>query len=236
MIEYDPDAIVHPYITRYIREETAPNSAFLQELESYAKEHSIPIVQPETAKFLSVLTHIKQPQKILEVGCAIGYSAILMSQGLTPGGQITTLEYSGEMADIARNHIERAGLCNTIHVVEADAKEFIPACQEDASYDLIFLDGPKAHYIYMLNDCVRLLKPGGVLISDNVLYKGMTAENSLVIRRKITIVKRLRKFIDALKNRSDLITSILPLGDGVTVSVKPHDTIIPYETKKGTQT
>ena len=82
------------------------------------------------------------------------------------------------------------------------------------------LDGPKAHYIYMLDECVRLLKKGGVLISDNVLYKGMTADDNHVVRRKITIVKRLRKYIDMLMEHKELETSLLPLGDGVTISVK----------------
>ena len=85
---------------------------------------------------------------------------------------------------------------------------------------MIFLDGPKAHYIYMLNDCLRLLRSGGVLVADNVLYKGMTADDAHVVRRKITIVKRLRHFVSALYARSELTTSILPLGDGLTVSVK----------------
>ena len=87
-------------------------------------------------------------------------------------------------------------------------------------YDLIFLDGPKAHYIHMLNDCIRLLKKGGVLVSDNVLYKGMTADDSHVVRRKITIVKRLRHFIAAQQQRPELKSVLLPLGDGVTVSVR----------------
>ena len=87
-------------------------------------------------------------------------------------------------------------------------------------FDMIFLDGPKAHYIYMLDECVRLLKKGGVLISDNVLYKGMTADDNHVVRRKITIVKRLRKYIDMLMEHKELETSLLPLGDGVTISVK----------------
>lgn len=220
MIEYEKDAIVHPYITKYLREELAENTEFLRQMEAYAAAHEVPIVQPETAKFLSCLSYMLRPKRILEVGCAIGYSAILMAQGLEEGGTVKTLELNPEMVQTAKNNIQQAGLERVITVVEADAKDYMSCLEGDGEYDYIFLDGPKAHYIYMLDDCVRLLRKGGILVADNVLYKGMTAENSLVIRRKITIVKRLRKFITALTSREDLETSVLPLGDGVTLSVK----------------
>ncbi len=218
MVEYDKDAIVYPYITEYIRREIPPRKGILAELEEYAKENSIPIVQPETAQLLSVLVWIKRPVRILEVGCAIGYSAILMSEGLAQDGSITTIEWDADMAQEARKNIEKAGLSDTIHVINNDAKEVVPTLTSE--YDIIFLDGPKAHYIYMMNDCIRLLRKGGLLISDNVLYKGMTADDDHVIRRKITIVKRLRRFIQAQMQRDELKTVILPLGDGVTVAVK----------------
>ena len=113
---------------------------------------------------------------------------------------------------------EKAGLKDKITVIQNDAKDVIPTLTGE--YDIIFLDGPKAHYIYMMNDCMRLLKKGGLLIADNILYKGMTADSAHVVRRKITIVKRLRRFISAQMQREELETVILPLGDGVTVAVK----------------
>lgn len=218
MVEYDKDAIVYPYITEYLRKEIPEHTGILKELEEYAAEYSVPIVQPETAQLLSVLCAIKRPVRILEVGCAIGYSAILMSEFLEEGGMITTIEWDADTAEIARRNIEKAGLGETINVICNDAKEVIPTLT--AEYDIIFLDGPKAHYIYMLNDCIRLLKRGGLLISDNVLYKGMTADDEHIIRRKITIVKRLRRFISAQMHRKELKTVVLPLGDGVSIGVK----------------
>jgi len=218
MVEYDKDAIVYPYITEYLRKEIPERSGILKELEEYAEKNSVPIVQPETAKFLETMMCLKRPVRILEVGCAIGYSAILMSQYLAEGGSITTLEWDAETCQIARANIEKAGLSDKITVVLGDAKDIIPTLTGE--YDVIFLDGPKAHYIYMLNDCIRLLKKGGMLISDNILYKGMIADDEHVIRRKITIVKRLRRFISAQMQRDELETVILPLGDGVTVAVK----------------
>ncbi len=218
MVEYDKDAIVYPYITEYLRKEIPEHRGILKELEEYANVNSVPIVQPETAQLLSVLCAVKRPLRILEVGCAIGYSAILMSEFLEEGGTITTLEWDADTAEIARENIKKAGLENVINVICNDAKEVIPTLT--AEYDIVFLDGPKAHYIYMLNDCIRLLKKGGLLIADNVLYKGMTADDEHVIRRKITIVKRLRRFISAQMQRNELKTVVLPLGDGVTVAVK----------------
>lgn len=220
MTEYEPNAIVHEYITDYIRSSLSQNTDFLRELEEYAEKNDVPIVQPETAKLILDLAYMRRPKRILEVGCAIGYSSILLSSALEPGGSITTLEFDSEMVKIARENIEKAGLTDVITVVEADAKEYLPAISGEECFDYIFLDGPKAHYIYMLEDCVRLLTKRGVLVSDNVLYKGMTATNELVKRRKITIVKRLRKYINALTEHPALETSILSVGDGVTVSVK----------------
>jgi len=218
MVEYDKDAIVYPYVTEFLRKDIPKREGVLAELEEYAKINSVPIVQPETAQLLEVLAAMKRPERVLEVGCAIGYSAILMAQHIQKGGTLTSLEWDADMAEIARQNIKKAGLSDVINVIHNDAKEVIPTLT--AQYDIIFLDGPKAHYIYMLNDCIRLLKKGGILIADNVLYKGMTADDNHVIRRKITIVKRLRRFISAQMQRGELKTAVLPLGDGVTVAVK----------------
>lgn len=219
MIEYDKDAIVPPYVTEFLRAKTIHNDEFMRSLEEYAEKNSIPIVEPETARFLSVMTRIIKPEKILEVGCAIGYSAILMAKA-EKKAHITTLEYNSDMAKEARKNIKMAQLSDRVEVVEADAKDYLSYMEEDGVFDMIFLDGPKAHYVYMLDDCVRLLRRGGVIISDNVFYKGMTVDDNHVIRRKITIVKRLRSYLDALMQHPELESSMLPLGDGVTVSVK----------------
>lgn len=219
-IEYDLNAIVPPYITEYLREKTVHNDEFLHEMEKYAEENSIPIVEPETARFLSVMCRAQKPKKILEVGCAIGYSSILMAKATNEDCAIATLECNEDMVHIARDNIKKAGYAEKISVIEADAKDYLSYIDDDEVFDIIFLDGPKAHYIYMLDECVRLLKKGGMIISDNVLYKGMTADDNHVVRRKITIVKRLRRYIDLLMEHPELETSLLPLGDGVTVSVK----------------
>ena len=219
-MDYDLNAIVTPYVTSYIREKTIQEDPFLSELEAYAKQNNIPIAEPETARLLSVLTQLKHPLRVLEIGSAIGYSSIIMSRGLGDGGSILTLEYDPDMVRIARENIDRAGLSGVITVAEADAKEYLAYIDEDECFDLIFLDGPKAHYINMLDDMVRLLRPGGLLVSDNVLFKGMTADDGHFARRKVTIIHRLREYIDTLMSHPQLETAILSQGDGVTLSVK----------------
>lgn len=219
-MDYDLSAIVTPYVTSYIREKTEQKNTFLLELEQYARMNKVPIAEPETARLISVLTKLLKPKKILEVGCAIGYSALIMSEGLEESGKIITLEYDSDKVNIARENIKKAGLSDKITVVEADAKDYLSYMEESETFDIIFLDGPKAHYLFMLDDAVRLLKKGGLLISDNILFKGMTADDSHFARRKITIINRLREYIDALMAHPQLETSILSQGDGVTLSVK----------------
>ena len=219
-MEYDLDAIVTPAVTSYIRQKTVHNDSFLLSLEKYARENRVPIAEPETARLISVVTKLLKPKKILEVGCAIGYSAIIMAQATEKDGKITTLEYNPEMVKIARENINKAGLSGRIRVIEADAKDYISYIDEDETFDLVFLDGPKAHYVYMLDDAVRLLKKGGMLITDNILFKGMTADDNHFARRKVTIINRLREYIDAVMTHPQLETSILSQGDGVSISVK----------------
>ncbi|MDD6763062.1 MAG: O-methyltransferase [Clostridiales bacterium] len=219
-MDYDLNAIVTPYVTSYIREKTVQKDEFLRGLEKYAEENRIPIVEPETARLLSVITKLVKPAKILEVGCAIGYSSILMSRSLAQDGQILTLEYDPVMVKTARENVKKAGLEGIINVIEADAKDYLAYLDEDEIFDVIFLDGPKAHYLYMLDDAVRLLKKGGLLISDNILFKGMTADDDHFARRKVTIIHRLQEYIDALMSHPQLETSILSQGDGVALSIK----------------
>ena len=219
-MDYDLSAIVTPYVTEYIREKTVYNNPLLTELEEYATLNKVPIAEPETARLMSVLTKLVRPKKILEIGTAIGYSSIIMAQGLDADGKITTLEYDSRTAEIARENIKRAGLADKIQVIEADAKDYLSYLDEDETYDMVFLDGPKAHYLFMLEDAVRLLRKGGLLVSDNILFKGMTADDGHFARRKVTIIHRLREYIDALMAHPQLETSILSQGDGVTLSIK----------------
>lgn len=216
--ETEEGAINHGYITNYIRASLPPHEGYLKELEEYAKENHVPIIQPEVGRFMEVLCSILRPKTILEVGTAIGYSASLMyfASGTQP--HITTIERYDKMVGLAKENLAKAGISDHINLIEGDAVEVLD--ELEGSFDLIFLDAAKGQYPHFLKNCIRLLRPEGVLLCDNVLYKGMTAEKKLVIRRKITIVKRLRKFIDEIMHCDALDTSLMPLGDGVTISRK----------------
>ena len=210
------DSINYEYIIRYLRDLLPKKEGLLGELEDFAKEYSVPISQPETMRILEVLIRIGKVKSVLEVGCAIGYSAICM---INAGCEkIDTIELSADAARVAKENFKKAGMEEKITLHFGDAKDVLP--QIDGEYDMIFMDAAKAQYQEFFPHCMRLLKKGGVLVSDNVLYKGMTATDELVIRRKITIVKRLRKYLEMISSNPELETTILPMGDGVALSYK----------------
>ena len=212
----EEDNINYEYIIRYIRDTIPSSEGFIKELEEYAKVNSVPISQPESIRLTEILLKLKNPERILEIGSAIGYSAIKMA--LASNAEITTIELSEEMADKAEENIEKMGLSHRIKVLRGDAAQVIKTLNTE--FDVIFMDAAKGHYMDFFNECDRLIKKGGLLISDNVLYKGMTATDDLVVRRKITIVRRLRAYLEMLKENKDYSTAIIPIGDGVALSIK----------------
>lgn len=212
------EQITHNYIIDYIRDTLKKSEGILAELESYAHKNGVPIVQKEVASFLETVCRMQKPMRVLEIGTAIGYSAMLMLSNMPEGSSIVSIERDETMVKLARENIEKAGLSARITVVEADAEEYLKTL--DDTFDMIFMDAAKSHYIYFLPECIRLLRQGGVLVSDNILYGGMVANRALLIRRKITIVKRLKKYIAALCEAPELKTSLLSIGDGVSLSYK----------------
>lgn len=210
--------ICYDYINDYIRQTIRRNEGFLAELEAYAQQHHVPIVHPEVGKLLEVLGRMIKPRRILEVGTAIGYSSLLLSQILAEDGQVDTIERNEDLVMIARENIAKAGKSDVIHVICGSAEDVL-ACL-DKSYDMIFLDAAKGQYEDFLHYCIRMLRKDGVLISDNVLYKGMIASDELVVHRKKTIVTRMREYLSTICNMPVLDTSIIPIGDGVAVSYK----------------
>jgi len=210
--------ITYDYINDYIRRTIKGNDGILLELEEFAKLNHVPVVQPEVAKLLMVLGRMAKPEHILEIGTAIGYSAILLSCVLEPGGKIDTIDRYELAVERAKENILSAGREEAINVITGDALEVLQCL--DKSYDMIFIDAAKGQYMEFLPHCLRMLRIGGLMISDNVLYKGMVANDDLVVRRKKTIVKRMRDFLDCICKSEELETSIIPIGDGVAVSYK----------------
>jgi len=212
----------HDLTAEYIRNTLKHRDGLLGELEKYAKEHHVPIVTPEVAQLLVVLGRILRPARILEIGTAIGYSSILLAGTLASGGRIDTIERQEEMLLIARENIKKAGLEHIISVIAGDAEEVLKCL--DKRYDMIFMDAAKGQYPEFLPECLRLLKRGGLMVSDNVLYKGMIAGDEPTARRDRTIVNRMRFYLDSLCSDPALDTSILPVGDGIAITYKRSET------------
>lgn len=201
-----------------IRKTFNHNRDLLADLERTAGKQRVPIIAPEVARLLIVLGRLAKPLRILEIGTAIGYSSILLTGILAPGGRIDTIERQDEMLLKARENINRAGLGNVIGIIAGDAKDVLKCLYKQ--YDMIFLDAAKGQYPELLPECMRLLKSGGILAADNVLYKGMVAGDDTAARKNRTIVNRMRAFLDALRNNPALETCIVPIGDGVALAYK----------------
>ena len=179
----------------------------------------VPIIRREMQSFLKVLLSMKQPKKILEVGTAVGFSAILMCEYGPEECHVTTIEKYEKRIPIAKENFRRAGKEAQITFLEGDAMEIMKGLQEE--YDFIFMDAAKGQYIHFLPEVMRLLKPQGVLVSDNVLQDGDIIQSHFAVeRRNRTIYKRMREYLYELKHNDQLLTSIVPIGDGATVSIK----------------
>lgn len=211
--------IVDERITAYINSLDRGNTELLTEMEREAHRDFVPIIRQETQSFLKVLLGIQQPKNILEVGTAIGFSAVFMSEYGPKDLKITTIEKYEKRIPIAEENFRRAGRESQITLLAGDAADILR--ELTGSYDFIFMDAAKGQYIHFLPDVLRLLSPGGILLSDNVLQDGDIIESRFAVeRRNRTIHSRMREYLYTLTHTEGLRTSVLPLGDGITVSVK----------------
>lgn len=214
--------IVDERMVTYIRSLEVPESAVIEAIEQEALRDRVPIIRKEMQSFLKVLLMIKRPMRILEVGAAVGFSSILMSEYMPEGGHITTIENYDKRISIARANFKRAGKEEQIDLIEGDALEVMHGLE--GPYDLIFVDAAKGQYIHYFPEVMRLLGTDGVLVSDNVLQEGDIIESRFALeRRNRTIHSRMREYLYELKHHDQLQTSIIPLGDGVALSVKRSD-------------
>jgi predicted O-methyltransferase YrrM len=206
------------YIEDYIRSIIPSNKEYLVEIEKYAHENHVPIIEPEVAQLIKVLLKKNKPKKILEVGTAIGYSALIMAESTSEDTIITTIERNEEMISLANENIKKTPFKDRINIILGDAQDILPQLSD--TYDFIFLDGAKGQYLEFFKYCSKYLNPGGIIMSDNVLFKGMVASDELVIRRKKTIVKRLREFLEYINNIEGFVSCVIPIGDGVALTYK----------------
>lgn len=211
--------IVDERMVTYMNSLDKGNTPFLNHLEQEALKNRVPIIRREMQSFLKVLLQIKAPKRILEVGTAVGFSTLLMSTYNPADCEIVTIENYEKRIPIAKENFRKAGKEEQITLLEGDAQEILKTLT--GSFDFICMDAAKGQYINFLPEVLRLLEDGGILLSDNVLQDGDIVESHFAVeRRNRTIYKRMREYLYVLKHHELLETSILPLGDGVTLSIK----------------
>ena len=211
--------VVEPRIVAYINSLDTGNSEVCNLIEKEALSDNVPIIRKEMGNLLKVLIALKQPENILEVGTAVGYSSILMSENMPPGCHITTIENYDRRIPIARENFRRAGKEDKITLIEGDAMEVLR--ELEGPFDFVFMDAAKGQYINYFPEIMRILKKGGLLISDNVLQEGEIVQSKYgVTRRNRTIHERMRDYIYMLTHSEEVVTAVVPIGDGITLSVK----------------
>lgn len=195
------------------------NTPYLDEIEKKAMQDKVPIVRKSTQSLLKFLLAMQKPKKILEVGTAVGFSALLMSEYAPKDCHVTTIEKYEKRIPIAKDNIVKAGKENLITLIEGDAMEVLQ--QLEGTFDFIFMDAAKGQYIHFLPEVMRLLEQGGLLVSDNVLQDGEVLQSRYAVtRRNRTIHSRMRAYLYELTHNDSLETTVLPVGDGMTISVK----------------
>lgn len=211
--------IVDERLVTYINSLDTGNTEILDLIEKEAIDSYVPIIRKEMQTFLKMLLALKKPARILEVGTAVGFSAILMAEYDPVKARIITIENYEKRIPIARENFQRAGKAEQITLLPGDAAEVLKTLDEP--FDFIFMDAAKGQYINFMPDILRLLAKDGVLVSDNVLQDGDIIESRFVVtRRNRTIHKRMREYLYELTHHEELVTAVLPVGDGITVSTR----------------
>ena len=214
--------IVNDRITDYIQSLEVSQGPVLETIEQEALDGFVPIIRRETAAFLRTMTAARRPKAILEIGTAVGYSALQMCLVMPKDCRITTIEKYEKRLPIARENFRRAGQEERITLLEGDADLHLKELADQGRlFDLVFMDAAKGQYLNWLPLVLKLMPEGGVLISDNVLQDGDIVESRFAVqRRNRTIHSRMREYLYQLKHTQQLETAVIPIGDGVTVSTK----------------
>ena len=209
--------IVANYVSEYIRSLEQSKEPVLIEIEEFAIKNKVPIIEVEVARFLEFLVMLKKPKRILEIGTAIGYSSIIMNRAY-PNSNITTIEIDEKNFLKAKEFIKKASCEKNIDIIYADANDALDFITD--KYDMIFMDAAKGQYMSFFEKSIERLNQGGILISDNILFRGLVAKEKNNIRRKNTIVRRLKEFLKIITNSDEFSTTIIPIDDGMAICYK----------------
>ena len=208
--------IVNDGVVAYLRKTIRENPPFFQAMEQYAEEHKIFIVQKEVGRLQSLLVSLLRPKRILEIGTAIGYSALLMYEASGKQAKIVTMEQNADVAAVAWENMKKYGADRDMTLVLGDAA--VELDKVSGTFDLLFIDAAKGQYPVFLEKALPLLRPGGVIVTDNVLYKGKTAYPDYPEHKHRTIVTRLRGYLTMLCEDERFDTALIPIGDGVALT------------------
>ena len=207
-------------IRDYLHSLESSQGVLLDTIEKEALEAYVPIIKRETASLLRTMVAALKPARILEIGTAVGYSALLMCQAMPRECHITTIEKYGKRIPVARRNFKKAGEEGRITLLEGDADVLLKEL-EGRSFDLVFMDAAKGQYLHWLPQLLKVMPVGAVLISDNVLQDGDIVESRFAVqRRNRTIHSRMREYLHTLKHMEELETAVIPIGDGVTISTR----------------
>lgn len=210
--------IVYEHVNAYLRSLVNEQDAYFLGLEAYAEEHHVPIIHSEVKNLLAFIVESIKANSVLELGTAIGYSASVFAKAMKGEGKIVSVERRQDYYEMACENVKELNYNTKFDFRFGEATEVLESVDE--TFDIIFLDAAKGHYREFFDLCFHKLNPGGVIISDNILYKGMIASDALVLRRQKTIVKRMRAYLDFISNHPQLTTTILPMSDGIALSYK----------------
>lgn len=207
---------ISSFIKSYIKDDEGELGVIYQD----AINNGVPVIRPETRELLKTQLLITKPKSIVEIGTAVGYSSLYMCQFISPDAHITTMELDDDRYNMALSNIDRLGRSDRITVLKGDAADILKTLQ-DESFDFAFVDAAKAQYIFYLPDVLRIVKKGGLIVSDNILQDGQVLESHFAVeKRDRTIHDRMREYIYALNNDERLATAVLSVADGVALSVK----------------
>lgn len=212
--------MIGPEIEQYLRALAPKRPEFMLDMEKYAHENYVSIVPPEVAQFLTFLIHISNAKRVLEIGTAIAYSTIWLAWAVAPrNGHVTTIEINDRRAMTAAQNIKTAGLEDRITLLKGHAVDIVPKLEEQ--FDFIFIDAAKGQYGWFFDELFPRLSPGGLIVSDNVLAEGLVVVPDEQLRhRQKTSVRRLRDYLTMITTHPGLETTVVPLGDGISISLK----------------
>lgn len=210
--------LVQEWIVKYLREKQPDREGKFREIEESALERGFPIIEPEVGNLLNLLVKLHKPKRILEIGAAIGYSTLWLARDLN--GEIVTIELNEASAKEAQDNFDTLGYDN-IKLLTGNALEILPTLE--GKFDFIFIDAAKGQYPNFLEESLRLINDGGLIIADDVLFKGMIADDRFYHPRYNTLTRRLREYVDTIMDHPLLDSSIVPLGDGLAISIKKEE-------------